>query len=73
MAAKLRLVKVVVQPHFVLDDGETLTEQVAEAVTVPASDWPTYATKQFRESVELLEESLNRSPADDASATRESD
>jgi hypothetical protein len=49
---RLRLVKVVVQAHFVLDDGEFLTEQVANPVEVPAAQWPTYATEQFPADVE---------------------
>lgn len=55
---RLRLVKVVIQPHFVLDDGEHLTEQVAQAVEVTAADWPTYATDRFPEEVERAFERL---------------
>lgn len=55
---KLRLVKVVVQPHFVLDDGEVLSEQVAQPVEVKASEWPTYATTTFVQATEDLERSL---------------
>lgn len=39
---RLRLVKVVVQPHFVIDDGEKLEETVGEPVAVPAAEWPDY-------------------------------
>jgi hypothetical protein len=42
---RLRLLKVVVQPVLVLDDGETLTEQVAEPIEVSVNDWPTFAAK----------------------------
>lgn len=42
---QLRLLKVVVQPVYVLDDGETLTEQPAQPATIPAKDWPSFAKK----------------------------
>lgn len=51
---KLRLLKVIVQPVFVLDDGEILTEQVGQAVEVSASEWPTFATGSFAEGFEGL-------------------
>ncbi|MBK8748775.1 MAG: hypothetical protein IPM04_13205 [Saprospiraceae bacterium] len=41
--SRVRLLKVVVQPVFVVDDGETLTEQVADAFTVNASAWRDFA------------------------------
>lgn len=55
---KLRLLKVIVQPVFVLDDGESLTEQVAEPVAVPPSEWPTYPTEGFARGVAALSEQL---------------
>ncbi|MFL5781797.1 MAG: hypothetical protein ACJ760_10835 [Thermoleophilaceae bacterium] len=39
---RLRLVKVVVQPHFVIDDGDQLEERIGEPVQVPAAEWPEY-------------------------------
>jgi hypothetical protein len=47
MSAKLRLVKVAVQPYFVLDDGENITEIEHPAVVIPASEWPTYSGERF--------------------------
>lgn len=41
--SRLRLLKIVVQPVFVLDDGDTVTEQVADAFTVPAAGWRSFA------------------------------
>jgi hypothetical protein len=58
--SKLRLLKVMVQPVFVLDDGEKLVEQVAQAVTVAAEDWPTYATTGFVEAVAALRAQLEK-------------
>ena len=40
---RLRLLKVIVQPVFVLEDGDALTEQVADAFTVGAVDWRGFA------------------------------
>ncbi len=48
---KLRLVKVVVQPVFVLDDGETITEVEHPAVVIPAAEWPTYSAERFPREV----------------------
>ena len=44
---RLRLLKVVVQPVFVLDDGDTLTEKVGNAVTVAATDWRAFGVDAF--------------------------
>lgn len=44
---RLRLLKVAVQPVFVEDDGEHLTERMAEPFEVSASEWA--------DVVELLE------------------
>lgn len=66
---RLRLVKVVAQATFVLDDGESLTEQIAAPVTVSAADWPSYATEIFPKHVAELERQLNgldEEPAEDA-------
>ncbi len=51
---RLRLLKVMVQPVFVLDDGEQLTEMSAQPVAVPPADWPTFATTKFLEGVHAL-------------------
>lgn len=67
---KLRLVKVITQAHFVLDDGDTLQEVVAEPVPVSAHEWPTYAAEKFPEAVEQLEAQLAaRSNGDPLAAT----
>lgn len=55
---KLRLLKVIVQPVFVVDDGETLTEQATEPVVVAAKDWPDYPKTGFATAVRALEEQL---------------
>ena len=52
--SKLRLLKVIVQPIFAIDDGETLTETPADPVVVRPGDWPTYPTTQFVDAVDAL-------------------
>jgi hypothetical protein len=56
--ATLRLLKVICQPVFVVDDGETLLEQVAEPIVVPAAEWPSFATGSFAEGVEALRQQV---------------
>lgn len=44
---RLRLVKVIVQPVFVLDDGEDIVEINHQPTVIPASEWPTYSSVRF--------------------------
>jgi len=60
MSAKLRLVKVAVQPFFVLDDGETITEVDHQATIIPASEWPTYSSERFPREVEEWQARLDK-------------
>lgn len=62
---KLRLLKVICQPVFVLDDGTNLLEQAAEPVVVSAADWPTYPTKGFAESFATLQAQVEENGAGD--------
>lgn len=55
---RLRLLKMVVQPVFVADDGEFLTEQIVDAITIPASGWQEFVTTGLAESTARLQESL---------------
>jgi hypothetical protein len=55
----LRLLKVVVQPVFAIDDGQSLTEVSAEPIVVRPQDWPTYATTQFVDEVSKLQSGLD--------------
>lgn len=48
---KLRLVKVIVQPVFVLDDGENVSEVENSIVAIPAAEWPTYSSERFPREV----------------------
>jgi hypothetical protein len=60
MTRRLRLVKVLVQPVFVLDDGETITEVEHPPTMIPAAEWPTYSSERFPQEVEAWQEQLNR-------------
>lgn len=60
---QLRLVKVVVQPVFVLDDGEDISEIEHPAITIPASEWPAYSGERFQREVEAWQKQLNEVPA----------
>jgi hypothetical protein len=44
-APKLRLVKVIVHPIFVVDDGETLREFPNGPTEIPASEWDRFPEK----------------------------
>lgn len=58
---KLRLVKVLVQPVLVEDDGENLTEKTVQPITVPASEWDAYP-KKMAEELKRTEAELNAPP-----------
>jgi hypothetical protein len=58
MTTRVRLLKVIVQPVVVIDDGETLTELVGQPATVSAAQWPTYATTEFAAAMEQLRQQV---------------
>lgn len=60
---KLRLVKVVVQPVFVLDDGKTLTEMEHPAIVIPPDEWPAYSGERFPRETAEWERRLNAPPS----------
>lgn len=63
MSDRLRLLKVVVQPVFVVDDGTELREIPTQPVTVSATDWPTFPTAGFAEATEALRTEVERGHA----------
>jgi hypothetical protein len=67
--SRLRLLKVIVQPVFAIDDGETLAETSAEPIVVTPAEWPTYPTTGFVEAVDVLQTQLDGGTA----ATRTTD
>ena len=56
---RIRLVKVVVQPVFVLDDGENVTELEHPPVAIPAAEWPAYSGERFPREVAEWQKQLN--------------
>jgi hypothetical protein len=56
---KVRLLKVVVQPVFVLDDGEELTEVQHPATVIPAAEWSTYSSERFPSEVAEWQQKLD--------------
>jgi hypothetical protein len=47
MTARIRLLKVAVQPYFVLDDGTNVVEVEHPPTVIPAAEWPTYSSERF--------------------------
>jgi hypothetical protein len=62
---KLKLLKVMVQPHFVVfdDEGEIASEIVADPVPVSAKEWPTYAATSFQDAFRALVEQYEQQAA----------
>lgn len=58
MSVRLRPVAYVIQPQFMVDDGEILTPLPVQPLTIPAADWPNVvamvagAVEQLRQQVE---------------------
>lgn len=61
---RLRLVKVIVQPVFVLDDGDNVTEIDHDPIAIPAADWAAYSGERFPAEVKAWEAQINAA-ADD--------
>lgn len=65
---RLRLVAYVIQPQFMVDDGETLTPLPVQPLTIPAAEWPNVvataagAVEQLRQQVETPEAIPAESP-----------
>lgn len=63
----LKLLKVVVQAHFVVLDagGDVESEVVAEPMVVWPKDWPTFPQTEFQEAYEALARSVDSDHQDD--------
>jgi hypothetical protein len=57
--SKIRLVKVLVQPVFLIDHGDSIEEVEHPAVAIPASEWPTYSSERFPAEVEAWQAQLD--------------
>ena len=60
---RVRLVKVICQPVLVIDDGDTLLEQVAEPIAVPASELGAFPERLAADLV-AHEQQVNAEPED---------
>jgi hypothetical protein len=56
---KLRLVKVAVQPFFVLDDGENIKEIEHGVTIIPASEWSAYSSERFPREVKEWQKQID--------------
>lgn len=65
-APKVRLVKVVVQPVFVLDHGTHIEEVDHPPVAVPAAEWAAYSGERFPAEVEAWQKHLDDAAEADA-------
>lgn len=59
-APQLRLLKVIVQPVIVVDDGVNLMEITVDPITVPANEWQNYPTTRWQEQLKTLQSQLNK-------------
>lgn len=59
MPKVVRPVKFIVQPVFVIDDGEHLEELPVEPIAVSARDWPAWAGGGWRQALEALQDKLS--------------
>lgn len=71
MTPQLRLVKVLVQPVFVLDDGENVTEVQHPPVAIPASEWPTYSHQRFPTELKAWQRQIDAEHAQRNSGRRQ--
>ena len=62
MGVRVRLVKVIVQPVFVLDDGTTIVEVDQPPIAIPAIEWPTYSGDRFPREVAEWQARLDADP-----------
>lgn len=56
---QLRLVKVIVQPVFVIDDGEHITEVEHPPTVIPAAEWPAYSSERFPAEVKAWQAKID--------------
>jgi hypothetical protein len=58
---ELRLLKVVVQPVVVIDDGVNLQEYAVDPITVNPTEWASYPAGRFQEQLKELQDQLAES------------
>lgn len=60
---QVKLVKVLVQPVFVLDHGDHLEEVDHPVVAIPADEWPSYSGERFPREVAAWQRQLDKENA----------
>ncbi len=61
---ELRLVKVIVQPVFILDHGTHVSEVDHPPVVIPAEEWPAYSSERFPSEVRAWQERIDSEAQD---------
>jgi hypothetical protein len=56
---KARIVRVVVTPDVVIDDGENLIPQQVQPMTVLWRDWPTFAVGGLQDALNKMQAQLD--------------
>lgn len=70
MSPKLALRRVIVQPEFVLIDGDTVTDVEHPPIAIPAAEWPTYSSERFPAEVAAWQAEIEAAGARDGSGPR---
>jgi hypothetical protein len=70
MSPQLRLVKVIVQPVFILDHGTHVTEVEHAPIAIPADEWPSYSGGRFPAEVKVWQERLDADAAEGSKPPR---
>lgn len=66
--SKLALRRVIVQPEFVLIDGDKVTDVPHQAIAIPAEEWPTYSSERFPAEVEAWQAQIDAESTSQADA-----
>lgn len=61
---RARIIAVQVIPQIVIDDGENLTPQQVQPMTILWRDWPQFAAHGLQDALEKLQEQLDEQAAD---------
>lgn len=64
MSARVRLLRVTVQPEFVVDDGDTLSPLPLQAVEIPAAQWIEFAADNFAKAIAAIQEQVDQAAAE---------
>jgi hypothetical protein len=65
--SRLRLVKVLVQPVFVVDHGDSIEEIEHPVIAVPSAEWPTYSSERFPREMAEWQSQLDERTSDQGS------